>query len=85
MRTRPSTDVIQRGITAMGCPVCFTGGDPLLRDSLTAGIGVLVVVTLVVLTCFAAFFVMLARRAADAAAPDQAVAPSLPPLPERAR
>jgi hypothetical protein len=47
----------------MACPVCFTGDDPVTRDSLTAGIGVLLVVTMVVLVCFAVFFVTLARRA----------------------
>ena len=47
----------------MACPVCFTGDDPVVRESLTAGIGVLVGITLVVLTAFASFFVVLARRA----------------------
>lgn len=46
----------------MACPVCFTGDDPVVRESLTAGIGVLVGVTLVVLSAFAIFFVVLARR-----------------------
>ena len=47
----------------MACPVCFTGDDPVTRDSLTAGIGVLLGVTFVVLLCFATFFISLARRA----------------------
>jgi hypothetical protein len=47
----------------MACPVCFTGDDPVTRDSLTAGIGVLLGVTFVVLLCFATFFITLARRA----------------------
>ncbi|MGD9904455.1 MAG: hypothetical protein AB7U83_13405 [Vicinamibacterales bacterium] len=88
-RRAPTLDAV-RGITRMACPVCFTGDDPILRDSLTAGIGVLVAVTLVVLVAFAAFFVVLARRAraaqADASPPPAtAAAPSLPTLPEHAR
>lgn len=63
----------------MACPVCFTGDDPVTRDSLTAGIGVLVAITLVVLTCFAVFFVTLARRARRAASPDLPPAAPLPP------
>jgi hypothetical protein len=47
----------------MACPVCFGGEDPGMRESLTAGIGVLVGVTMVVLTALASFFVVLARRA----------------------
>ena len=46
----------------MACPVCFGGDDPVVRDGLTAGIGVLVGVTLVVLGAFARFIVQLARR-----------------------
>ena len=44
------------------CPVCFTGGDSVTRETLNAGIGVLMGVTLVVLGLFARFFVTLARR-----------------------
>jgi hypothetical protein len=51
----------------MSCPVCFSGDDPVVRESLTAGISVLLGVTLVVLGCFARFFVALARRARAAA------------------
>lgn len=47
----------------MACPVCFGGADPIVRDGLTMGIGVLLGVTLVVLGCFARFFIRLARRA----------------------
>ena len=47
----------------MSCPVCFGGDDPVVRESLNAGIGVLLGVTGVVLGCFAGFFVKLARRA----------------------
>jgi hypothetical protein len=47
----------------MSCPVCFGGEDAAMRESLNAGIGVLMGVTAVVLGCFARFFVMLARRA----------------------
>lgn len=46
----------------MACPVCFGGEDTLMRESLNAGIGVLVGVTAVVLACFATFIVKLARR-----------------------
>ena len=47
----------------MSCPVCFGGEDPGMRESLNAGIGVLMGVTGIVLGCFARFFVVLARRA----------------------
>ncbi|MGE0360548.1 MAG: hypothetical protein AB7H93_10230 [Vicinamibacterales bacterium] len=87
---RPSLSDALRGITRMACPVCFTGDDPILRDSLSAGIGVLVAVTLVVLACFATFFVVLARRARAAALAEDAAAappatPRLQPLPGDAR
>ena len=45
------------------CAVCFRGADPLMRESLNAGILVLLAVTAVVLGSFAYFFVQLARRA----------------------
>lgn len=51
----------------MACPVCFGGEDPVVRESITAGISVLLGVTLVVLGCFARFFVSLARRSRSAA------------------
>lgn len=51
----------------MSCPVCFGGEDPVFRESLTAGIGVLLGVTAVVLGCFARFFLSLARRSREAA------------------
>ena len=51
----------------MSCPICFGGDDPIVRDSLTAGISVLVGVTFVVLGCFARFFISLARRARESA------------------
>ncbi len=51
----------------MSCPVCFGGEDPVMRESLTAGIGVLLGVTVLVLGCFARFFLSLARRAREAA------------------
>jgi hypothetical protein len=51
----------------MACPVCFGGEDPVMRESLTAGLSVLLGVTFVVLACFARFFVGLARRAQEAA------------------
>ena len=51
----------------VACAVCFRGGDPIFRDSLNAGIGVLLGVTGIVLVCFALFFVRLARRSRAAA------------------
>ena len=51
----------------MACPVCFGGEDTVVRESLNAGIGVLLGVTGVVLGSFARFFVVLARRASEAA------------------
>jgi hypothetical protein len=51
----------------MSCPVCFGGDDPGMRESLNAGIGVLMGVTTVVLGCFARFFLTLARRSREAA------------------
>ena len=50
----------------MACPVCFGGDDPVVRDGLTAGISVLVGVTLVVLGAFARFIVQLVRRSRHA-------------------
>lgn len=49
------------------CPVCFTGADPVARETLNAGIGVLLGVTVIVLGLFARFFVKLARRSRAAA------------------
>jgi hypothetical protein len=49
------------------CPVCFTGADTVTRDTLNAGIGVLLGVTVIVLALFARFFVKLARRSRAAA------------------
>jgi hypothetical protein len=51
----------------MSCPVCFGGGDDGVRESLNAGIGVLLGVTVVVLGLFARFFIQLARRSREAA------------------
>jgi hypothetical protein len=51
----------------MSCPVCFGGEDPVMRESLNAGIGVLMGVTGIVLGCFARFFIVLARRSRAAA------------------
>ncbi len=51
----------------MSCPVCFTGDDPVVRESLNAGIGVLLGVTGIVLASFARFFLTLARRSREAA------------------
>ena len=49
------------------CPVCFSGADQATRETLNAGIGVLLGVTVIVLGLFARFFVMLARRSRAAA------------------
>jgi hypothetical protein len=46
----------------MACPVCFGGEDTVMRESLNAGIGVLMGVTTIVLAAFARFIVVLARR-----------------------
>ena len=51
----------------MACPVCFGGEDTAMRESLNAGIGVLMGVTTIVLACFARLFVTLARRSREAA------------------
>jgi hypothetical protein len=50
----------------MSCPVCFGGDDTMVRESLNAGIGVLMGVTAIVLGGFARFFAGLARRARQA-------------------
>jgi hypothetical protein len=47
----------------MACPVCFGGDDPAMRESLNAGIGVLLGVTGVVLGCLGRFIVVLKQRA----------------------
>ena len=49
----------------MACPVCFGGDDLAIRESLNAGIGVLLGVTAVVLGGFARFIVRLARRSRE--------------------
>ena len=51
----------------MSCPYCFGGEDPVMRDSLVAGISVLLGVTVVVLGFFARFFLKLAQRSREAA------------------
>ena len=51
----------------MMCPVCFSGNDPVTRETLNAGIGVLMGVTVFVLAFFARFFISLARRSRAAA------------------
>jgi hypothetical protein len=52
------------------CAVCFGAVTPVVRESLNAGILVLLGVTVVVLGCFARFFLALARRARQAALAD---------------
>ncbi|MDA1183620.1 MAG: hypothetical protein O2930_03115 [Acidobacteria bacterium] len=46
----------------MACPVCFSSVEPAVRESLNAGIFVLLGITAIVLGCFLRFFVALARR-----------------------
>jgi hypothetical protein len=62
----------------MACPVCFGNVEPAVRESLNAGILVLLGVTAVVLACFVRFFIALARRSRDAA---HLVVPFLPVRP----
>ena len=50
----------------MACPVCFGGEDTVMRESLNAGIGVLMGVTTIVLAGFARLIVVLARRSREA-------------------
>ena len=49
----------------MACPVCFGGDDTLMRESLNAGIGVLMGVTAIVLAFFARFIFTLVKRARE--------------------
>jgi hypothetical protein len=51
----------------MACPVCFSPVEPAIRESMNIGILVLLGATTGVLTCFAAFFLALARRSREAA------------------
>jgi hypothetical protein len=51
----------------VACPICFGGDDLVVRESLNAGIGVLMGVTVVVLLLFARFVAQLARRADESA------------------
>ncbi len=51
----------------MACPVCFGGEDEVVRESLNAGIFILLGVTAVVLGILARFIIVLARRSKDAA------------------
>jgi hypothetical protein len=46
----------------LACPVCYQPVDEVVRSSMNLGIGVLLGATIVVLACFARFFVSLARR-----------------------
>jgi hypothetical protein len=55
----------------MACPVCFGGDDIAVRESLNAGIGVLLGVTAIVLGAFLRFFFRLARRAREAMVEDR--------------
>jgi hypothetical protein len=49
----------------MACPVCFGGDDLAIRESLNAGIGILLGVTAVVLGAFLRFFIRLAKRSRE--------------------
>ena len=51
----------------MECPVCFSPVEPSVRESMNIGILVLLGATAGVLTCFAGFFLTLARRSRAAA------------------
>ncbi len=51
----------------MPCPVCFSPVEPAIRESMNIGILVLLGATTGVLTCFAGFFITLARRSRAAA------------------
>ena len=51
----------------MACPVCFGGEDATMRESLNAGIGVLMGVTFIVLGTLARFILVLSRRSREAA------------------
>ena len=51
----------------MECPVCFSPVEPSVRESMNIGILVLLGATAGVLTCFARFFLALARRSREAA------------------
>lgn len=51
----------------MECPVCFSPAEPSVRESMNIGILVLLGATAGVLTCFARFFLALARRSREAA------------------
>jgi hypothetical protein len=51
----------------MECPVCFSPAEPAVRESMNIGILVLLGATTAVLTCFARFFLTLARRSRTAA------------------
>lgn len=46
----------------MSCPVCFGGDDLAIRESLNAGIGILLGVTAIVLGALARFIFQLAKR-----------------------
>jgi hypothetical protein len=52
---------------ALACPVCFGSVEPVVRESMNAGIFVLLGVTAIVLGCFLRFFVTLARRSRESA------------------
>jgi hypothetical protein len=62
----------------MACPVCFGDVGPTMRESMNAGIFVLLGVTFAVLVCLARFFVLLARRARAASERSDATAAADP-------
>jgi hypothetical protein len=52
-----------RSAPLLPCVVCFSAADPVVRDSVNAGVFVLLGVTLLVLTGILAFLVGMMRRA----------------------
>ena len=57
--------IVARGGELLACPVCFTPADPVLTESLNAGILVLLGVTAGVLAGFVRFIVSIIRRASN--------------------
>jgi hypothetical protein len=57
-------------ILLLACPVCYQPVDEVVRTSLNLGILVLLGTTVIVLACFARFFMSLARRSREASIED---------------
>lgn len=58
---------------AHACPVCFGAAESPLLDSARLGVLAMVIVTLAVLSAFAAFFLRLRRLALAHAEPDRSI------------